>query len=118
MKKCLFLLLILIVIFSSLGMVAMAEDFFQIKLTVSVINGTPNVTYTASLKPPPDAPKLIDFYMAPINQSFPNRPLASVWTDVFQVAKYSFQQAPGTYQAIAIWAPGPTKSNIVVYSIP
>jgi hypothetical protein len=126
MKKYPVLLLLLAaLLLSGLAFSALAADIgpvappFKIYLTVTstttmAIN---RVTYTAKLSPPPDAPKLIDFYMADSNIGFPNKPIASVWTDVYQVATYTFPQAPGIYSAMAVWAPWPVKSNIVTYKV-
>jgi hypothetical protein len=117
MKRYLVLLLVLVFVFS-VGVVSMAEPFFKIDLAVTVSNANTNVTYTAKLTPPPDAPKLIYFYTAPVNQPFPQTPVGIVWTDIYQVARFSFHQDSGSYQAIAVWADGDVKSNIVKYIVP
>lgn len=120
MKKCMFLLLILIVVFSC-AIISSAENTRALELKVSINNGANlNVTYTATLYPPFDAPKLVNFYTAPVNGNFVF--VGSAWTDAPQIATYSFHQDSGSYKGKATCElPGPyglVESNIVSYIVP
>lgn len=119
MKKFLALLLILVVLLScSIGSFANSN---LLELRVSINKGSnQNVTYTAILHVPCDAPKLVNFYMSPVNGYF--KFMGSVWTDGMQIATYGFHQEPDTYQAKATCdLPEPyglIESNIVTYQVP
>ena len=120
MKKYLVLLLVLVVLFTC-STLSMAENTKVLELKVTVNNSVNlNVTYTAILYPPFDAPKLVNFYTAPVNANFMF--VGSAWTDAPQIATFSFHQNSGSYTGKATCElPGPfglVQSNIVSYIVP
>lgn len=121
MKKILFLLLILVVIFSC-GMVSMAGNPQVLGLTVTVDPGASysNILYTAKIYPPFDAPKLVKFYTAPNNGTLTF--VGSAWSNELQIATIRFHQDRGSYMGKAtceLPAPyGLVESNIVYYTVP
>jgi hypothetical protein len=120
MKRYLVLLLLLVVLFTC-GLVPTQASNAALSLTVTVTPGANlNVTYTAKLIPPFDAPKLVNFYTAPANGSFTF--VGSAWTNEPQIATFSFHQASGSYKGKAtcdLLSPyGLVESNIVSYNVP
>lgn len=119
MKKCIWLLLALMLVLACSSIIVTAEDIKPI-LTLNV-NVEPyssariNVTYTAKLTPVPSSQvaPVITFYCD-------NLAIANVPVNNMGIAVYKFLQEPGKYQAVAVWenTPTPIKSNIVYYEVP